>query len=174
MSDRIYVAPCRFGLGVFAKARIPEGGEILRFAGPLIDLSAALTLGERQCDPLQIGPGLYMAIGAPGVLVNHSCEPNAGIVGDCILIALRDIRRGEEVFYDYSTTIHGDAWTLACQCGHATCRGTVGEFQHLPDERRHRYLRLQVVQSYIARRFPRPGSGRGVTSPAPADAAGTI
>ena len=152
MNDRIYVASCRFGLGVFAGALIPEGGEILRFSGRLIDLPAALALGDRQGDPLQIGPELYMEIGAPGVLVNHSCEPNAGIVEDCILIALRDIAAGEEIFYDYSTTIDDDPWTLACQCGHTSCRGTVGEFQTLPDEQRHRYLRLQVVQAYIARR----------------------
>jgi hypothetical protein len=153
MNERIHIAPCRFGLGVFAAAPIREGEEILRFSGPLIDLPAALALGERQCDPLQIGAGRYMAIGAPGVLVNHSCAPNAGIVGDCILIALRDIAGGEEIFYDYSTTIDDDPWTLACQCGDASCRSTVGEFRELPAERRLRYLRLQVVQGFIAGRF---------------------
>lgn len=152
MSERIYIATCRFGLGVFAGASIPDGAEILRFSGPLIDLPAALALGDRQCDPLQIGPGRYMAIGAPGVLVNHSCEPNAGIVEDHILVAMRDIGVGEEVCYDYSTTIDGDPWTLACQCGDESCRGTIGEFRDLPDERRDRYLRLGVVQTFIARR----------------------
>lgn len=156
MSDRIYVAPCRYGRGVFAKVPIAAGEKILQFSGPLIDLPAALALGERQCDPLQIGPRLYMAIGAPGVLVNHSCEPNAGIVEDFLLIALRAIATGEEIFYDYSTTIDDDPWTLACRCGHASCRGTVGEFQHLPAEQRHRYLRLGVVQTYIARQSATP------------------
>lgn len=155
MSDRVSVAPCRFGLGVFANAPILQGEEILRFTGPLIDLPAALALGDRECDPLQVGPQLYMAIGAPGVLVNHSCKPNAGIVDDSILIALRNIALGEEVFYDYSTTIDDDPWTFTCACGHDTCRGTIGEFRHLSDERREHYLRLRIVQTYIARQFTR-------------------
>ena len=59
----------------------------------------------RQSDPLQIASGLYLDIGEPGVLVNHSCAPNAGIRDDVRLVALSDIVVGEEIFYDYSTTM---------------------------------------------------------------------
>ena len=34
MSERICVGSCRFGAGVFARARIYKGEEILRFPGP--------------------------------------------------------------------------------------------------------------------------------------------
>ena len=36
--------------------------------------------------------------------VNHSCEPNCGIRNACGLVALRDIKDGEEITYDYCMT----------------------------------------------------------------------
>ena len=155
MNERICVGSCRFGAGVFARARIYRGEEILRFSGPLIDLETVLAKGMRQSDPLQIGPGLYLDIGPPGVLVNHSCAPNAGIRDDVRLVALSDIVVGEEIFYDYSTTMGEEQWTLTCLCGSDQCRGEVGDFKDLPFRTRRRYLRLGVVQSYLARQFIR-------------------
>lgn len=54
--------------------------------------------------------------GNVGRYVNHSCRPNcySEIVGDRIWIrALRDIRRGEELTYDYCTD--GEAG-IKCLC----------------------------------------------------------
>ena len=156
MSDKIRIGDCRFGKGVFARSMIQEGEEILRFDGPLINLEEAMAKGARQCDPLQIGPGLYVDIGPPGVLVNHSCAPNAGIHDNVRLIAITDIMAREEIFYDYSTTMNEDHWTLACLCGSSLCRGNVGDFEDLPWRTRRRYLSLGIVQSYLVRQFTRP------------------
>jgi class 3 adenylate cyclase len=147
------VGDCCFGKGVFARSLIQKGEEILRFAGPLISLEEAIAKGARQCDMLQIAPRLYVDIGPPGVLVNHSCAPNAGIRDNVRLIAIADIIAGEEIFYDYSTTMNEDHWTLACRCGSTLCRGNVGDFKHLPLRTRQRYLRLGIVQAYLARQF---------------------
>ena len=135
---------------------ISKGEEILRFSGSLINLEEVIAKGARQCDPLQIGPALYLDIGPPGVLVNHSCVPNAGIRDDVRLIAIADIDSGEEIFYDYSTTMNEDHWTLACLCGSSSCRGRVGDFKYLPLHVRQRYLRFGVVQSYLLRQSTRP------------------
>jgi hypothetical protein len=156
MRDKIRIGDCRFGKGVFARSIIRKGEEILCFSGPLISLEEALAKGERQCDPLQIGRRLYMDIGSPGVLVNHSCEPNAGIGHDVSLVAITDIRAGEEIFYDYSTTMDEDHWTLGCLCGSALCRVNVGDFKYLPLHTRRKYLRIGIVQTYLACQFIRP------------------
>ena len=66
MSDKIRVGDCCFGKGVFACSLIRKGEEILRFAGPLINLEEAIAKGARQCDALQIGPRLYVDIQPPG------------------------------------------------------------------------------------------------------------
>ena len=94
-----------------------------------------------------------MDIGPPGVFVNDSCAPNAGIRDDVRLVAITEIRDGDEIFYDYSTTMSENHWTLVCLCGSSLCRGKIGDFKDLPRWTRHRYLRIGIVQSYLARRY---------------------
>jgi hypothetical protein len=156
MSDKIRIGDCRFGKGVFACSTIRKGEVILRFTGPLIDSERVDAKGVRECDPLQIGPGTYMDIGPPGVFVNHSCAPNAGIRDDVTLVAITEINAGEEIFYDYSTTMRDEHWTLSCLCGSPVCRGNIGDFRELPWQTRQRYLRFGIVQSYVARQYLRP------------------
>jgi hypothetical protein len=67
--------------------------------------------------PRPIGEGDY---------VNHSCNPNAGLSGQIGLVAMRDIKIGEEVCFDYAMcdTMPYDEFT--CGCGSLNCRGKVG------------------------------------------------
>ena len=144
------VRNCRFGRGVFATQPIQEGEEILTFTGPRITLAEVQAKGEKEANPLQIGADLFIDLEEPGVLVNHSCLPNAGIKNDEMLVALRAIQPDEEIFYDYSPTVSGDPWTMPCDCREACCRKVVGDFKDLPLEVKQRYLDLGIVQQFIA------------------------
>jgi uncharacterized protein len=57
---------------------------------------------------------------------NHSCDPNAGIKGQILLVALRDIPEDEEVTFDYAMCLHetkGAApYRMECRCGQPNCR----------------------------------------------------
>jgi hypothetical protein len=66
------------------------------------------------------------------------------------MIAIRDIGIGEEICYDYSTTMAEGFWTLQCRCGAESCRGLVTDFELLPDQIREKYLSLGIVQRFIA------------------------
>jgi hypothetical protein len=55
---------------------------------------------------------------------NHSCNPNTGYAG-LNLIALRDIRGGEELTVDYAGFANPDAAGFVCSCGAENCRGTI-------------------------------------------------
>ncbi|MGA3187067.1 MAG: SET domain-containing protein-lysine N-methyltransferase [Bryobacteraceae bacterium] len=55
---------------------------------------------------------------------NHSCDPNTGYSG-LNLLALRDIRRGEELTIDYGGFGRPDAVAFTCSCGAGNCRGRV-------------------------------------------------
>ena len=123
-------------------------------AGPIIGFSDAVAKGEWQCYPLQIGRGVYVDLEEPGCFANHSCEPNAGIVGG-VLIAIQSIAAGSEVRYDYSTTMDEDYWTMPCRCGVSECRGVITDFKDLPRVVRERYLTLGVVQPFIAEQYRR-------------------
>lgn len=72
--------------------------------------------------------------------MNHSCNPNLWFLNDTALVAKWDIKKGEEITYDYSTTeidpVYIDKWE--CLCGSENCRGKISptdclniEFQKL-------------------------------------------
>ena len=66
--------------------------------------------------------------------INHSCEPNCETEetedGRVYIQAIRDIRRGEELSYDYQLSVAGRVTAkekkgYACRCGAPRCRGTM-------------------------------------------------
>ena len=59
-------------------------------------------------------------------LANHSCDPNCEsdiIRGHIWIEAIKNIRKGDEITYDYNFPIEDDF--LKCKCGTAKCRGYV-------------------------------------------------
>jgi len=99
-----------------------------------------------------IGQDLYVDTQPPGVWVNHSCDPNSGITADRQLIAIRPVRDGEEVCFDYSTTMEEASFTMECLCGSPACRQVVRDFSTLPKDLRLRYVAQGIVMSFILRR----------------------
>lgn len=150
---RVRIAECDLGRGVFAAEDIRKGEVAFQFTGKVITLEQVMAKGSQQSNPIQIGSQTYIDVESPGVFINHSCEPNGGIVRDVFLIALRDIARGEQVCLDYSTTMSENMWTMECRCGSPRCRGVVRDFHHLPAELKAHYLRLNIVQEFIVGQF---------------------
>ena len=59
--------------------------------------------------------------------INHSCNGNTWYESDELLIAKQDIKKGQEITYDYCLTKSDPDWILApkCLCGSDNCRGLV-------------------------------------------------
>jgi SET domain-containing protein len=148
MFPRTQIANSRTGRGLFAAEFIPGGNDVLEFTGPVLRLNEVRALGPSAANALQVGIDRYLLLDEPGRLVNHSCVPNAGVRNDTQLVALRDISAGEEITFDYSTTV-SDGWTMPCLCGHAECRQLIVAFQLLPPPLRRRYAILGLVQRFI-------------------------
>jgi SET domain-containing protein len=148
MPPRTEIANCSTGRGLFAAERIRAGREILEFTGPLLTLIEVRAKGADAANALQIGIDRYLYLDEPGRFVNHSCAPNAGVRNDTRLVALRDIPAGEEIRFDYSTTV-SDGWTMNCLCGTPECRGLVVAFQLLPVPLRLQYAVQGLVQRFI-------------------------
>jgi len=55
---------------------------------------------------------------------NHSCDPNIGVRGQILFVALRRIVASEELTHDWATT-DDDNYTMACRCGAAEFRGAI-------------------------------------------------
>lgn len=150
----IRIGKCALGHGIFANKDIAQGETILTFEGPRINFLQTKTKGSWECMPLQIDNDLYIDTLPVGVFVNHSCAPNAGIKRDKDLIALRPIPNGEEIRFDYSTTMQEKSFTMECKCGQTGCRSRVDDFCTIPPAQQLTYLRADVVMSFIAKNYP--------------------
>ncbi len=158
MSDKFYVGETNVGKGLFAKRKINAGEEILIFEGSAVTSKQAERLdlekyGKSMGNALQTGKDRYIYLKEPGRIANHSCNPNAGIKDDIKLVAIRDIPKGEEIRWDYSTSMDEDYWTMKCRCGEKNCRRVIKDFKYLPRDLRGRYLRLGIVQSFIVKQY---------------------
>lgn len=147
------VRPGELGWGVYSDRALRAGAPLFTFGGPLLDREQVRALGLAQAYTIQLGPRQYVDTTPPGRFTNHSCEPNAGIKDDRTLVALRDIAAGEEVCFDYSTTMSEQDWTMPCRCGATSCRTLIEDFHLLPGALQERYVGLGVVQEFIVREW---------------------
>ena len=129
------------GKGIFALKDIKKGEIISIIKGPRkfkINRSAKDALAH----PDWVGFKMHHWIDPipPYKYLNHSCNPNCGIKGKVETVALKNIKKGEEVVIDYSI-IEGDVrWRMKCHCGQKNCRETIKSFQFLPDKQFYRYF----------------------------------
>lgn len=146
----VEIRPCKFGHGVFSTRKYAPGEQIGRLSGRLLTFCESVTLGDKGMYVIQIAPTLYIYPDPPFDLLNHSCTPNAGIKEDVFVIAIAPIQAGEEITFDYSTTMWEHYAIMECGCGSPECRRSIGDFHDVPEQVRINYLKLGIVQSFIA------------------------
>lgn len=147
MREKVYVSESPLGRGVFAKFHLEPREPIFYMNGKVIDFEMSKSfMGEYS---VQIGNEVYVDPISPARYLNHSCEPNAGFVDDFSLIALAPIRPGDEIRFDYSTTMMERFWELDCSCGADTCRTKIRDFDLIPEDLQMLYLELGIVQQFI-------------------------
>ena len=140
MQELVYVKESQDkGRGLYAAGDIRKDEVILKFNGPHVKIESLAGIPQDVQDHLfNIGLDEYLIAREPGVYTNHSCDPNAGIVRDVLLVAMRDIKKDEEITFDYSM-ITADGWTLECHCGTLSCRNIIGNYKDLPNELKRKY-----------------------------------
>lgn len=126
------------GQALFTTKSFKKGDTIFEFIGVKKDFAVA------NKKSLQIGPRTFLE--STEVFddnLNHSCDPNTMIhFGKKIeLKALRDIKEGEELSFNYNTTeldmvAFGDAFH--CHCGSRYCQGFIRGYRYLsPEQKEH-------------------------------------
>jgi SET domain-containing protein len=130
------------GKGVFALKAIKRGETIIEYLGRIVTWKQA----QRQPphDPSDPNHTFFFHIDERRVIdasqggnaarwINHACAPNCEadeVEGRIFIKALRNIRPGEELNYDYGL-ISEERYTpqlkkeYACRCGAKACRGTM-------------------------------------------------
>jgi SET domain-containing protein len=130
------------GRGVFASRKIPAGTRIVEYTGERISEKQALK--RSGLDPDNPFHTFFFSLesgkmidggdgGSDARWINHSCAPNCEAQeekGHVFIHALRDIKRGEELAYDYGLVIDEKMTkqlkqSYGCRCGAAECRKTM-------------------------------------------------
>jgi hypothetical protein len=113
------------GRGLFATRFFARGDRIVSLGGTL---KTTDQLNDEDM-ALQVGSNQWLCSQGehPDDFANHSCEPNIGFVhaDQFTHFALRDILPGEELVWDYSSSINEPEWEMPCRCGSLNCRGVI-------------------------------------------------
>lgn len=153
------------GRGVFARAEIRREEIICVASGMVISEAEYLRRKGRRLRfteqyATQIAEGFFLIAGEREAdleaddFFNHSCAPNCGWRGQVLMAAMRRIRRGEELTYDYAMTDSDPELRMECHCEAPDCRGTVtGEDWKLPAlQRKYRGFFCWYLQERIEKR----------------------
>lgn len=160
MTPRFYVGlevrrTGRHGSGLFLKQAAVAGSRILRFGGVRLARAQYVAFDDfEHC--LQIGPDDFLGpSGDLDDLTNHSCEPSTRVEvedgGRAHLLALRDLRPGDEITFDYSSVQLRDSRFRieSCRCGARSCRQLIGDFTRLEASEQERFRNDGLCPSYV-------------------------
>jgi len=116
------------GKGLFAIGPISKGEVVCVKGGYIFDRDRLRSMPDwyraaeiQIAEDLFIGPLHQEEREGSMIFSNHSCDPNLGVQGQIVFVALRDIAAGEELTHDWAMT-DDDDFELKCHCGAATCR----------------------------------------------------
>jgi hypothetical protein len=168
------------GRGLFARMAIRKGEIVAIKGGHVLDRRALARVKGRIAesyiqidDAFFIGAATAAEVRRNKLFINHSCAPNLGIRGEITFVALRAIRAGEELTYDWAMEENSLARTQ-CRCGARTCRRVLrgSDWTDPALQRRYRGYFSAYIQARIDRRRRRSGGGtarRGAGAPAGRD-----
>ncbi len=141
----------KHGKKVVAARGLAEGSTIMHFTGTPMNFQETLAQKDESF-ALQVSDDKYLYLDKPFRFINHSCEPNCGVTPDLQLVTLYNVAEGDELTYDYSTTMLENSWQMECTCGSKTCRKIIRDFNTLPPHLQNYYMGRNVVQDYILKK----------------------
>ncbi len=115
------------GKGMFAIKKIKAKEKVIIWNDKYINKSTAMKLKEKGKLVMQWDTNKFTAEDKgddEGYFLNHSCDPNLWMQGIKTLVAIRDIKAGEEITSDYALWEGDENKTSdwVCKCGSKNCR----------------------------------------------------
>jgi SET domain-containing protein len=129
------------GIGVFAVSDIHKGKRVAEGIHES-DYSLLISWSDiDECDSAIRNKIFSFCVGSPQGFIppdnldfntlsvewymNHSCEGNVGFNRQGDFIARRDVKKGEELTYDYGLAESNPGFKMTCKCKSKNCRKTI-------------------------------------------------
>ena len=149
LGETVIIGESKFGKGIFAARALTPGTSLMRITGSPMTFQETVALGNEESHSMQIGLHDYILVQPPFLYSNHCCDPNCGINEQLELITIKPVSKGEELTWDYSTSMFERHWTMKCNCGVERCRGIVEDFDRIPENTQNEYIEKKIVLPYI-------------------------
>lgn len=151
MSNVIVKKAGKKNKGVFSLKNFKENEVVLEIKGKIINREQMLASSRYIQDHIYtIGRNKYLIASYPDKYINHSCNPNV-YEKNMKVLAMRNIKKGEELCFDYSINSVDD-WWMRCYCGSRNCRKIVkGNFFILPLNLQKKYL--EYIDDWFKKEF---------------------
>ena len=122
-------------IGLYANRDIKKGTKIIEYKGKIIT-----TRQSEENPKFDNGKAIYLfnlneKYDLDGDfrfntarLINHSCNPNCEVTGSGLKIwvhALKNIKKNDELSYDYGFSYDKDYKQFPCRCGSSNCIGYI-------------------------------------------------
>ncbi len=127
-------------LHVVAIRPVKAGETVLTLDGEELDRPSrhSIQLDERtHIEVTGDSPLEQLMLSHPWRFTNHSCDPNTRLVGRA-LVALKPVRAGDEITYNYNTSEWELAEPFECGCGSPDCERTIRGFKYVERQERER------------------------------------
>ena len=121
--------------GLYANCNIKKGTKIIEYKGKIISVK------QSEANPkFDNGKAIYLfninkKFDLDGDysfntarLINHSCDPNCEVFGTGLKVwvyAMKNIKKGDELSYDYGFSFDEDYKNYPCKCGTSKCVGYI-------------------------------------------------
>ncbi len=149
------------GFGIFARTKILKNTRIIEYVGEKITKAEAERRGPKLVEYAkkhkQTGAVYLFVLNKKydidghvsynmAKYINHSCKPNCEvdvIRGHIWVIALRDIRENEELFYNYGYDLD-DEEDHPCYCKSSCCPGIITAEENWPKLKKSRKTKSKI------------------------------
>lgn len=125
-----------YGKSIFVAKNFKKGETVFIVCGPIIKKPSIYTV------PIDFD--LYIDPMPPGKILNHSCEPSCGIKNRTEVVAMRNLKKDEEITIDYAMIVPKYdekklKQNIVCKCGSKNCRGKFGSCNNLSKKLKKKY-----------------------------------
>lgn len=131
------------GSGTFAVDRINKGEILFVKNGHILNRNKKYSRTVIDCywpidDDYVLGAKSDEDYDGIKLFINHSCNPNCGLMGLNVGVAMRDIEVGEEITFDYAMLDNED-YSFECCCGSGNCRHRITGYDWKKKELQKKY-----------------------------------